>query len=147
MTTIACDGKSMAGDGQRNHLGTITSSTAEKIRRLSDGRIVGTSGDVSFGDSFVAWLDKGGDQPKYEGDAGFAALILQPNGELLIGGQDCKMSVIEKPYAIGSGMDLAIGAMDAGKSPLEAVIIASNRDPHTGGAIMMLETSFLQVVA
>lgn len=38
-------------------------------------------------------------------------------------------------WAIGSGAQYAIGAMDAGSSAIEAVEIASHRDPGTGGRI------------
>jgi ATP-dependent protease HslVU (ClpYQ) peptidase subunit len=45
---------------------------------------------------------------------------------------------IDPPFAIGSGMDFALGAMDAGKSPAEAVEIACRRDPHSGGEVTSL---------
>lgn len=38
----------------------------------------------------------------------------------------------EKHFAIGSGSDFAIGAMSAGKTPKEAVVLASKHDIHTG---------------
>lgn len=144
MTTIATDGKSMAGDGQRDHRGTVTNLNAEKIRRLPDGRLVGTSGDVAFGEMFVEWLENGGDRPEYKGDGGFTALILMPCGELMLAGQDCHPCTINAPYAIGSGMDLAIGAMAAGASPAEAVEIAAAFDPHTGGVIASFDRTILQ---
>jgi ATP-dependent protease HslVU (ClpYQ) peptidase subunit len=41
--------------------------------------------------------------------------------------------LINQPFfAIGSGMQFAIAAMEAGKTPYEAVKIASKHDPHTG---------------
>lgn len=138
MTTIATDGKVMAGDGQRNHQRTITNRRAVKVRRLNDGSLVGTAGDVAFGERFVDWLNNGGVAPELKMDGGFTALILKPDGELLLSGQDCKPTPVEAPYAIGSGMDLAIGAMVAGASPKRAVEIASDYDPDTGGAIISL---------
>jgi ATP-dependent protease HslVU (ClpYQ) peptidase subunit len=149
VTTIATDGKSMAGDGQRNHQSTITNRQAQKVRRLADGTLVGTAGDVAFGEMFVEWLEQGGERPKYEGDAGFTALVLKLSGELLLAGQDCKSTPIEAPYAIGSGMDLAIGAMRMGAAPDHAVLIASEYDPHTGGAITSFDLTAvpLQAVA
>lgn len=42
------------------------------------------------------------------------------------------------PAAIGSGSEYAIGAMLAGKTPAEAVEIASKRDLTTAGTITAL---------
>lgn len=129
----------MAGDGLRSHRETITNRNAVKVRRLQNSMIVGTSGDVAFGHSVIDWLESGGDPPKLDCDAGFSALILHPTGEVSLMGQDCKPVLIELPYAVGSGMDLAIGAMRAGASPEKAVRIASEYDPHTGGKITVME--------
>lgn len=138
MTTIACDGKSMAGDGQREMRGTISTRRALKVRRLQDGSIVGTSGDVALGAKLTEWLDVGGEAPKLEPESGFNALRLMPDGRILLYDKHCHPSMIEAPIAIGSGMDLAIGAMLAGKSVCEAVEIAATRDPGTGGEITVL---------
>lgn len=135
MTTIATDGLTMVGDGQREHRGTITNRQAQKVRRLDDGSLLGTAGCVAFGDQVVEWLSKGGDKPKLSGDEGFASLLLRPDGKLFLVGHECEPSEIEAPYAIGSGMDLAIGAMMAGASPRRAVEIAAMCDPGTGGSI------------
>jgi len=42
------------------------------------------------------------------------------------------MYIPEKHFAIGSGSDFAIGAMAAGSTPKEAVMLASKHDTHTG---------------
>ena len=42
------------------------------------------------------------------------------------------LQIKEKYYAVGSGAQFAMGAMEAGKTPLEAVKIASKKDPMTG---------------
>lgn len=136
MTTIATDGRSMAGDGQREIHGTIVIRDAQKVRRLSDGRIVGTAGDVAFGMAIVEWLEDGGDPPKLE-DGG-CVLVLTPAGEVFHIDKYCKLLPVQVPVAIGSGMDMAIGAMEHGASPFEAVTIAARRDPGTGGEIAVL---------
>jgi ATP-dependent protease HslVU (ClpYQ) peptidase subunit len=138
VTTIACDGKSMAGDGQRDHCGTIIATDAAKVRKLSDGRILGTSGDVSFGIEFEEWLLTGGEKPKLQGDSAFSAIILHPDGTAEFSGHECVLIPLSLPFAIGSGMDFAIGAMECGRTALEAVQIASKRDAHTGGQITVL---------
>lgn len=139
MTTIATDGRSMAGDGQREHRGTVIMRNAVKIRRLSDGRIVGTAGDVAFGMAMVDWLENGGDVPTFPSDSdGGIVLLLNPGGSASIFDKYGKEMPVELPCAIGSGMDLAIGAMEAGASPRDAVAIAARRDGGTGGHIAVL---------
>ena len=38
---------------------------------------------------------------------------------------------MKRPFAMGSGMDLAIGAMEAGKSATDAIRIAAKRNVYT----------------
>jgi len=46
------------------------------------------------------------------------------------------MLIPEKHFAIGSGMQFAIAAMTAGKTPKEAVDVASKHDNNTGFGIV-----------
>ena len=139
MTTIACDGKSMAGDGQREFRGSISTRRAKKVRRLPDGSLLGTCGDVAIGIALVEWLTNGGDKPApMEPELGFNALLLKPTGEVMLYDKHFVPAEVELPIAIGSGMDFAVGAMLAGKSAAEAVEIAAIRDTGTGGEITVL---------
>jgi len=135
MTTIATDGQSMAGDGLAvDHRGTIVDHTRPKVRRLADGRIVGASGSSFDADSWAAWVEGGkkGDCPVQ--DDRFGALILSSDGILWVDHKGREIAT-PAPIAIGSGQDIAIGAMMAGATPGEAVNIACKRDPHSGGRI------------
>lgn len=143
MTTIATDGKSMAGDGNSYCNGTLAARSSVKVHRLKDGSLFGACGSSGWGDKLQEWCDSwaqggipAGDPPK--GDDGDGFMILRPDGTLLQGGSDGLAVPIDAPFAIGSGMDYAIGAMDAGASPEEALIIASERDKSTGGKITVL---------
>lgn len=138
MTTIATDGKSMAGDGQSSTNGTICSLTSVKVQRMTDGGLYGACGCAGWGDRLFEWLNgpREGDPPKGEDGDGF--IYLKPDGTLWQGGNDGLAVQIEAPFAMGSGMDLAIGAMDAGAAPERAVQIASARDRSTGGKITVL---------
>lgn len=132
MTTIATDGKSMAGDGMSCSMDMVVATGRKKVRRLDDGRIVGCSGNVASIVRFLDWLD-GGEKPNIE--EGFGALILNSDGSV---NQFCEQLVpmtVDLPIAIGSGVHFAVGAMLAGASPRRAVEIASSRDPHSGGDI------------
>lgn len=137
MTTIATDGKSMAGDGLATRRDMITCETAIKVHRLADGSLFGGAGDKPELAALRAWIDGGekGPRPKAKD---MVALVLKPSGELWYYTESAGAPT-EVPNAVGSGEELAIGAMEAGASPEEAVAIAARRNTATGGKITVLE--------
>lgn len=135
MTTIATDGKSMAGDGRGVACGTIISAQGLKVGRLSDGSLFGMAGAKEDRVPVVEWLENGGKKPKVQR---LSALHLRADGSLWYFNELLNPSGADLPCAVGSGMDLAIGAMEAGASPEMAVEIAARRDPDTGGTITVL---------
>jgi ATP-dependent protease HslVU (ClpYQ) peptidase subunit len=133
MTTIACDGKSMAGDGLATRSTLVTAFDAQKVTMLDDGRIIGAAGEKPDTRKFRAWLQDGGPRPKLKD---LAALVLHPDGRLVYHtDSDPEGTATGIPNAIGSGCEVAIGAMLAGLSPEKAVEIAAARDVYTGGTI------------
>lgn len=59
MTTIATDGRSMAGDGAQ-FMGEIQrAANAAKVVRLPDGGLVGCSGNSNDCEAFRQWLIAG----------------------------------------------------------------------------------------
>jgi ATP-dependent HslUV protease subunit HslV len=135
MTTIACDGKSMAADGASSAYEVIHCTKRKKLSRLSDGSIIGTSGGHVDREAFREWLENGGKAPKV---VDFSALRLMPDGRILYYGDTLEGCEVDTPAAVGSGSQFAIGAMEAGLSAKRAVEIASKRDPWTGGQITMM---------
>jgi ATP-dependent HslUV protease subunit HslV len=148
MTTIATDGQTMAADGLRKQHGAIIDTDALKLRRLSDGRIVGTCGDVAEGEMVVEWLEAGGgkdDKPTISDDT--VALVLNLDGTVEIYDHHCRPIRVPAPIAIGSGCEFAMGALDAGASPQKAVVIATRRDPNSGGRISVMSLMVSRVAA
>ena len=135
MTTIATDGKSMAGDGLCIGNGLVHGTSVRKVFLLSDGRIVGIAGCAYTPGAFVPWLESGGDKPDLP--ECFEALVLHPNGRCQSYNEKCFAMDQEVPAVTGSGGAVALGAMLAGKSPEEAVAIACLRDTGTGGTIVV----------
>jgi len=133
MTTIATDGRTMAGDGRGHCRGTVITDDDRKVTRLPDGRIVGCCGSHSDASVFIDWLENGGEHPKLDED--FGALVLMKTGAVEWYSGRPRPMTPQLPTAIGSGMDMAIGAMIAGRFPGEAVAIAAQRDIYTGGRI------------
>lgn len=137
MTTIATDGLSMAGDSLVTAGKEVVGYTV-KVVRLKDGRIVGTSGCCFQTVKFVEYLENPkGKKPEFEGDE-FSALILNTDGTVDYMNKEFVPVRYLTPMTIGSGDGIALGAMLAGKSPVEAVAIAITRDTCSGGDIVSL---------
>lgn len=132
MTTIATDGKSMAGDSLTTCGGYI-SRYASKVFRAPDGRIFGGCGPVVDCLKFQSYMMSGGDQPTLDTD--FFGLILNPDGQ--VDWIDKNFVPVRQivPCAIGSGCEIALGAMLHGATPAESVAIAIQRDTTSGGEI------------
>lgn len=144
MTTIATDGKSIAGDGVRIIDDVIVARGAPKVHRLPDGRVIGFSGTTHAIDVVLAWLVAGAaeeDKPKLEGDSNVVRLlVLSSSGRVEYATTpNLAFLELEAPAAIGSGSDLALGAMGAGASARAAVDVAARFDIATGGVILELE--------
>lgn len=137
MTTIATDGKSMAGDGRATRGSLVTFGDAVKVFRLSDGSLLGGAGEAHSVHDLREWLDGGcsGKRPK---TPDVAMLHLKANSECWVYYNNVSPTKTGLPAAVGSGDHLAIGAMEAGKTPEQAVEIAAKRDTNTGGKITVL---------
>ncbi len=147
MTTIAYKGGVIASDSLMSQSGTYIDSHA-KVKKLKGGIIIGHCGDSDMRGIFnILSIIKSPDQ-------------VPASRELIEAGVDCECIVVfpskqmfllmviqdssnrkeahfvelnrKKFYAIGSGRDHALGAMAAGKSAKEAVVIACQFDLKSG---------------
>lgn len=139
MTTIACDGKSMAGDGLITEDDRVCSKDYAKVRHLKDGRVVGFAGNAYNWDEFARWLDDGGDVPKMH--EGFGCIVLNRDGSITQYDEHGRSFPDPAPVAIGSGARFALAAMDLGCTPEQAVEAAKKRDVWTGGKVTVLRPS------
>lgn len=135
MTTIATDGKCIVSDGRGARRGVIVCDELIKIDRLDDGRLIGIVGTLDDFGRGLEWFNKGGNKPTLDEETSF--LVVGLDGVFIYDSKLHPQPAIS-PTAIGSGFEIAIGAMDAGASPHEAIMIASRRDPYTGGSIRSL---------
>ncbi len=162
MTTIAFDGKTMACDSCWTYSGTVDTLTT-KMTRLSSGALLGCAGQ-NDSRAVVALLDKvktPAQIPSYEaimairGD--ILGLLVLPKGRIykiattmVSPGNwdeqtaDFGMWEIGGSFAaVGSGGDVALIAMECGKSARDAVRIACKYDLYSRPplhAINLLET-------
>ena len=147
MTTIAFKDGIMACDSCWTYYSTQTTSLI-KIQRLSSGAMLGSAGD-NDDRPVMALLDKIKTFDKLPSKADLAntrcdfdGLLVLPRGKIVmitIGPQDDNYAHYDGQLweanrgfaAIGSGTQLALGAMAAGKSAREAVAIACKFDVHS----------------
>jgi ATP-dependent protease HslVU (ClpYQ) peptidase subunit len=138
MTVIAFDGTSMAAD-KMNYNGFTTLVT--KVR-LINGMLVGIAGRTVLVQLLFKWAENGFSEktmPASQKEAeGWATIMcVMPNKEIRIYENSHTYWVCERKYhAIGSGGELAIGALANGKNTAkEAVDIAIEHAPFCGGGV------------
>lgn len=136
MTTIACDGTCIAGDGLITEGNTIHDRSCVKVFRLNHGGVVGMAGQPFFHATVLAYLN--GETEALDLDGDFEALILLPNGECLCMDGKGRMYSQPAPCATGSGTPFALAAMRCGQSARQAVEIAASLDTATGGTITIV---------
>lgn len=151
MTTIAFDGKTIAGDSRITYNDNeIAGDYDTKVWRISSGgiisgRIFGFAGARSMRDAVHSWIKNGckkEDHPK-EGD--WSALVFKGSEDYHNDGYCLHYTnatpygaLVQAPFAIGSGDKYAVAAMHCGKTAAEAVSIAAKLDPFTGGEVISL---------
>lgn len=134
MTTIAWDGKTLAGD--RRAGGTFL-TRVKKIWRLSDGRLFGCAGSLDEMTAVRDWLEG---EPKPKGLRDFTGILIELDGTVCRFEEKLtRTPILERCHAVGSGAPFAITAMALGKTAREAVGIAARFDPRTGGGVDVLE--------
>lgn len=156
MTTIACKDGKMVGDGRMTLGGaTLISDSMVKVKNIH-GILVGGAGSATSILAFFEWFEDRmvsefarNDYPTVDVripedmvEEDFTAIVYSPiDGIFTYYGTK---SVMQMPndvtyYAIGSGMDHALSAMDVGATAEEAVIAATKRDVCSGGLITVVE--------
>lgn len=136
MTTIATDGKTMAGDSRVG--ADCRHGTIAKVFRAADGAVLGACGEAFDYDGFLRWYEAGMEGDLEVGDE-FEALILKHDGSVICVNEKGHSFGHSVPAAIGSGCRFAYGAMDAGATAEEAVEIAIGRDGFSGAPVTVLK--------
>lgn len=138
MTTIAWDGNELAAD-RKSHIGGVPSGGVTKVHRvIAPNRrvaLVGFSGSMAYGNAYLHWL-AGGEQPEQQkfAEAKWAILMIDDRRTVYYRCDRCNVwdCLGRMPWAMGSGGDIARGAMAHGASATEAVRVASRLDIETG---------------
>lgn len=141
MTTIAFDGRYLAADTLGVRGGNRSELPGCKIE-VRDGYSFATGGYWGhYRSQLIAWHVAGHDPRSCPG-AGVegAVLVLSPQRELFVFTHEAPFPDPEvAPFALGTGGDIALGAMGAGLTAMEAVALAARWDLKTGGPIDFID--------
>lgn len=142
MTTITVRGRVMAADSRITRKEYIETDTEQKIFRLSDGSLIANSGDHINGLILIDKVRAAIKSSKKTGKKmlpnvvakGVRALLLSSkNKDIWLYEHGGWVRVTDGYYAIGSGGDHAMAAMDAGADARLACKIGMKRDVYSGG--------------
>jgi len=149
MTTIIVTKDRILSDGQVSFGDRVDNLDFKKIRKIG-GYLVGGAGRLSSVLTFFSWfeqcikmekiqkevpeliIENNPDKP----DEGFHAVVLHPDGQIFYheGNDPSRAYPLDVEYfAIGSGSDYALAALDGGASPEKALEVAKFRDVFSGG--------------
>ncbi len=137
MSTIAYDGKTIAFETQVGYGNRVDPFAWEKVKPIIGNGVyayAGGAGETDIVEEFVDWISKGGEFPKLcldrSGESTFIAIT--HDGEWHEFERREQPALKTRQFnAIGSGGQYALGAMLAGASAHDAVLIASKCDPFS----------------
>lgn len=133
ITTIAYRGGILAGDTRVTIGDNIVTDKQRKVWKTKDGYLLGAAGKVEDMERLRRVVRKG---VAVDATLDISALLISPEGKvMLFEGNTWVTQKGAKYYAIGSGHDVALAAMDAGADAVKAVKIAIKRDTGSGGHV------------
>lgn len=136
MTTIAYKNDILCADTQVTW-GDCVDGYTRKV--FAKGSILyALSGNAALAHTFRDWIERGmyGTPPHLGEGEQAASCFVFPGDDLTLHFYGCGVIPIRSSfYAAGAGSDLALGAMAAGATAFEAVVIAKRFNICTGGEI------------
>jgi hypothetical protein len=141
MTVIAWDGKTIAADRLVSCGGIIQET--KKLYEGVNGCTLSFSGEGAKGLMMVAWFNDGADPDKWpefqRGDNYVALIVADSQGVDVYYDEPVPTTFTNNFNAWGAGAEFAIGAMAAGKTAEEAVIIANDHCTGCGRGVDVIE--------
>ena len=137
MTTIAWDGKTLAGDKQSTsgNTPTVTVKVA-KIKRGKEVYLVGFCGRLADGQAFFRFVERDFQDAPPIND--LSAMVIKRDGTVTtysdVNANPCALGKLDY-WAVGSGSDYALGAMAFGATAEQAIEVATKLDIYTGMGI------------
>jgi ATP-dependent protease HslVU (ClpYQ) peptidase subunit len=147
MTVIVWDGETLAADKQATENGVL--HTITKIRKVAKGKykgwLLGNAGSAASGQMMMDWFEVGADprtfpyeNQKTEGLCAYL-IAISPQG-VIHRYEHLPIPIIfeDEFYAIGSGKDMAIGALAMGADAATAVQVVCTYETDCGVGIDVL---------
>jgi ATP-dependent HslUV protease subunit HslV len=130
---LAADTLVISGSSRAGHM--------SKLLKTRRGALVGISGEVEGTTRFLDWMRSGrrGKPPATDDDSGCRGIVVEPDGSVLF--WDGGPALFPKRgayFALGSGRDVALGALAMGATADAAVRAAMQIDIYTGGDVETL---------
>lgn len=143
MTVIAICKRFIAADGQTTAGSIILSNNAKKLTVCRKKNVVyATSGCVAYAHKALQ-LHRAGKlvDPHAPSEYSWELVVLRPDGTITTYTNNIPhgSAAYDLPFATGSGGELALGAMLAGASAVEAVEVACRADIYSGGKATKVE--------
>lgn len=137
MTTIAWDGSTLAADRRRTLNGTVI--RAEKIHRVENKDspfvLCGFAGCCYDAANIRLWIEGKLEKPSVSSTH---CIAIDKRRQVWVTEEKLVWVRVPSKWAIGSGADYALAAMECGRSARGAITIASKFDQHTGRGILTL---------
>lgn len=136
MTTIAYRNGVLAGDRQTNNGGIVTGTTRKVWKE--QGLLFGVAGSISALQNVMKWSKgKRKSLPFMSTLLSYSCIVVSKRGSIFVFSSEDKEGCILTTdiFALGSGGDLALGAMMHGASPKRSIELAGTRCVYTGGGI------------
>lgn len=148
MTTIVFANNELSGDGRCTIGDTILSDEIVKVYNINN-RLIGFAGRYASGLKFLEWFEEFDNAnevqqqvpfvsvniPELMEDEDFTGIVAYPEGYVMLFEGGKAFYEVKAPYAIGSGSDIALGALDQGATAEEAVRVACKRNVLSGGLV------------
>jgi len=139
MTTVAFKGGVLAADTQITSGSEAVEGSISKLAKC-ENFMGGGCGNLIDMCKFLSWVEEGADPkhfPKFTDN--FTGLLVGKGGKVCFVRSDGISRPVEAPfYAIGSGEEVAKGALVAGATAGEAVQAAIHIDLYSGGSVEAL---------
>lgn len=132
MTTIVYRDGVMAADTLVTDAGSVRRGTARKIFRTANGALVGVAGASGLTSRFVQWIENGEPEaalPRMPDGQQMSALVAYSDGSVAVFNETLLRQKVVAPFeAVGSGNEIALGALAMGARAEEAVLVACQFD-------------------
>lgn len=148
MTTVAWDGKTLAGDTlASDEFGSLRFTKIFKIDRfVSEGAteqvLLGCAGSIELTVLIRDWIASGmspDEKPSFGARMEFNGMVIHKDGRIEFMEEMLTPIILHNTfYAIGSGARYSLGAMEMGATAAEAALISSKYDSNTNGIIETL---------